>query len=108
MRGLLGIGQAGAYATTASLLRRWIPLARRGVANSAVSLGGRAGGVLAPVLTAKLMAARRVFRLAGRSLAARVHCIYALVGIVWAVVFLVLVSRRPARTSRRATRPKSR
>ena len=27
MRGLLGIGQAGAYATTASFLRRWIPLA---------------------------------------------------------------------------------
>lgn len=55
MRALLGIGQAGAYATTASFLRRWIPFSRRGLANSAVSLGGRAGNVLAPTLTSALM-----------------------------------------------------
>ncbi len=48
MRALLGIGQAGAYATTASFLRRWTPFSARGFANSSVSLGGRAGGVLAP------------------------------------------------------------
>src|SRR5690606_17804693 len=56
MRGLLGIGQAGAYATTASFLRRWMPFDARGFANSAVSLGGRAGAVVAPVLTALAMA----------------------------------------------------
>ena len=55
MRALLGIGQAGAYATTASFLRRWMPFSSRGFANSAVSLGGRAGGVLAPALTPLLM-----------------------------------------------------
>lgn len=50
-----GLAQAGAYPTSAALLKRWIPLRHRGLANSAVSLGGRLGGVLAPVLTALLV-----------------------------------------------------
>jgi MFS family permease len=86
MRALLGVGQAGAYATTASFLRRWMPFERRGFANSAVSLGGRAGGVLAPALTSILM---RLFALGGME-AGRwrpVFIGYGCVGFVWAYLF---------------------
>jgi ACS family glucarate transporter-like MFS transporter len=86
MRGLLGVAQAGAYATTASFLRRWIPLSRRGVANSAVSLGGRAGGVLAPALTPILMAWSAVW-LSQVDRWRPVFLAYALVGLLWAMLF---------------------
>jgi sugar phosphate permease len=86
MRGLLGIGQAGAYATTAGFLRHWMPFSVRGFANSAVSLGGRAGGVLAPALTSLLMAAAAI--LPGDAARWRpVFIGYALVGWVWAWLF---------------------
>jgi len=52
---LCGIFQAGAYPTAGGLIRVWYPIYRRGVASSIVALGGRAGGVLAPLLTAWLM-----------------------------------------------------
>lgn len=55
MRSGLGIAQAGAYPTSAGILRKWMPLRRRGTASSFVALGGRAGGVLAPILTAWLI-----------------------------------------------------
>ncbi|MGL5096539.1 MAG: MFS transporter, partial [Planctomycetia bacterium] len=47
-----GVSQAGAYPTAAGLLRQWAPVQTRGVASSVVALGGRAGGFLAPLLTA--------------------------------------------------------
>lgn len=86
MRALLGVGQAGAYATTASFLRCWIPFARRGVANSAVSLGGRTGGVLAPALTSVLM---RLWAGAGMEADSwrPVFVGYGCVGMVWAFFF---------------------
>lgn len=85
-RALLGIGQAGAYATTASFLRRWIPFSGRGVANSAVSLGGRAGGVLAPAVTSLLMLAAGHLGMASGQWRP-VFVLYALVGILWAAFF---------------------
>ncbi len=86
MRGLLGIGQAGAYATTASFLRRWMPFDSRGFANSAVSLGGRAGGVLAPALTSLLMAA---VAMTGVAVAQwrPVFVGYGAIGLAWAWIF---------------------
>jgi MFS family permease len=85
-RALLGVGQAGAYATTASFLRRWIPFTARGLANSAVSLGGRAGGVLAPAVTSLLMLAAAHAGI--RSGQWRpVFLLYGLLGVVWAVLF---------------------
>ncbi len=100
MRGLLGIGQAGAYATAASLLRRWIPLARRGVANSAVSLGGRAGNVLAPFLTAKLMVLAAFLGWQADRWRP-VFFVYAAIGVVWAIVFWIWFRDDP-RQDRRA------
>jgi sugar phosphate permease len=85
-RGLLGIGQAGAYATTASFLRRWMPFGKRGFANSAVSLGGRAGGVMAHSLTPLLMVL--VVELGLTSDRWRpVFFLYAFIGLVWALLF---------------------
>ncbi len=50
-----GLGQAGAYPTGASMISKWMPLAARGSASGIVSVGGRLGGFLAPVLTAYLL-----------------------------------------------------
>jgi sugar phosphate permease len=52
MRLLCGAAEAGAYPTTAALIRRWVPLTGRGRASSFVTLGGRIGGTLAPFITA--------------------------------------------------------
>ncbi len=95
LRALLGIGQAGAYATTASFLRRWVPFTSRGFANSAVSLGGRAGGVLAPSLTALLMslvAAGGWYVDTWRP----VFVAYAFIGLAWAIVFWRAFRDRPS------------
>jgi ACS family glucarate transporter-like MFS transporter len=51
----IGLGQAGAYPTSAALVGRWVPFSSRGKANSCVAFGGRLGGFLAPVLTAYLV-----------------------------------------------------
>ena len=50
-----GLGQAGAYPTAASVVGRWVPLTRRGLASSFIGMGGRVGAFLAPVLTAYLI-----------------------------------------------------
>lgn len=52
-----GLGQAGAYPTSASMLSRWMPISTRGTASSIVAFGGRAGGAIAPILTAWLIVA---------------------------------------------------
>jgi MFS transporter, ACS family, glucarate transporter len=51
----IGLGQAGAYPTSAALLSRWVPLSGRGISSAIVSLGGRIGGALAPVVAAWLI-----------------------------------------------------
>jgi len=57
MRAAYGLGQAGAYPTSSSIVSRWIPPLGRGGASSFISLGGRIGGAIAPVLTAILIVA---------------------------------------------------
>lgn len=52
-----GAAQAGAYPVCTGLIRAWFPVKQRGTASSIVALGGRSGAVLAPILTAALMAA---------------------------------------------------
>jgi MFS family permease len=51
-----GLAQAGAYPTSSSLLTRWAVREWRGVASSVVSVGGRLGGAVAPVVTVLLIA----------------------------------------------------
>jgi ACS family glucarate transporter-like MFS transporter len=50
-----GLGQAGAYPTSANLLSKWVPFRWRAFASGLVATGGRIGGAAAPVLTAYLM-----------------------------------------------------
>ncbi|MEI8017014.1 MAG: MFS transporter [Schlesneria sp.] len=57
LRVLCGATQAGAYPTSAGLIRQWYPISNRGTASSIVGLGGRFGAVLAPILTAWLILA---------------------------------------------------
>jgi sugar phosphate permease len=52
-----GISQAGAYPTAARIVGHWVPFRRRGLASSAIALGGRVGGAAAPLLTALLVIA---------------------------------------------------
>ena len=55
LRVFCGIAQAGAYPTSASLIRQWYPISQRGLASSIVGLGGRLGAALAPLLTVWLI-----------------------------------------------------
>jgi len=55
VRMAVGLGQAGAYPTSAVLVARWIPISGRGRANSIVAFGGRLGGGVAPILTVALV-----------------------------------------------------
>ena len=55
MRFGFGLGQAGAYPTSANLVSKWIPFSGRGSASSIIAFGGRMGGALAPLLTASLI-----------------------------------------------------
>ncbi len=50
-----GLFEAGAYPACAGLIRRWFPYERRGFASGIVSIGGRLGGTIAPVVTSLLM-----------------------------------------------------
>ena len=51
LRLLCGAAEAGAYPTSGSVIRRWIPIDRRARASAAVAFYGRVGGALAPVIT---------------------------------------------------------
>ena len=57
LRLFCGATQAGAYPTSAGMIRQWYPISNRGTASSIVGLGGRFGAVLAPILTAWLILA---------------------------------------------------
>src|SRR5688572_29132335 len=92
---VLGATQAGVYPAAASLLKRWIPATARGRANSSVSMGGRAGSLIAFFCTPLLML------LVGRWLGwetgrwRAVFVLYGSLGFVWAVAFWWLYRDRP-------------
>lgn len=54
---LVGVSEAGAYPISASLVRNWFPVTRRGFASSVVALGGRFGGALSLLITPMLVVA---------------------------------------------------
>jgi MFS transporter, ACS family, glucarate transporter len=57
VRLLLGVAEAGAYPAAAGLVKNWAKPTERGRFSSFVALGGRAGGAVAPFLTAILAVA---------------------------------------------------
>jgi sugar phosphate permease len=95
MRMVLGAAQAGAYPAAASLLKRWIPLAGRGRANTLVSMGGRAGNLLSLFATPALAVAASGW-LGWQSGGWRVVlALYGVAGIIWAVLFAALYRDSP-------------
>jgi MFS family permease len=95
VRFLLGVTQAGAYPTAASLIKRWFSYTARGRASSAVSMGGRAGGLLAFAITPTLLL------LVGQLLGWEtgrwrvVFVLYGSLGLVWVAVFAWLYRDSP-------------
>jgi sugar phosphate permease len=96
MRLVLGVMQAGAYPAAAGLLKRWVPYSSRGLANSSVAMGGRAGLLLSLAMTVPLML------LVGKWLDRDVgnwrivFAAYGALGLVWAVLFVWLYRDRPS------------
>jgi ACS family glucarate transporter-like MFS transporter len=88
VRLLFGVGQAGAYPVAARVNSLWMPFSQRAFASGLITLGGRAGGALAPALTAALILAWGDWRL--------VFWVYAVPGLVWAALFWLWFRDRPA------------
>lgn len=95
-RMLLGACQAGAYPTAAGLLKHWIPLRRRGLANALVSMSGRAGYLLTLFITVPLMlvVGSAVGIATGQWRV--VFGGYGLLGLAWAVLFVWRYRNTPA------------
>jgi sugar phosphate permease len=95
VRFALGVSQAGAYPTAASVIKRWFPFPTRGRANSSVSMGGRAGGLIAFATTAALMF--HIGRLLNWEAGAWrvVFALYGSLGLVWVIVFVWLFRDSP-------------
>lgn len=74
-----GLAEAGAYPISSSLLSRWAHINRRGFASGIVSLGGRLGFVLAPIITVGIIVNAGNWRWAG--------WIYGIAGLAVAWVF---------------------
>ncbi len=95
VRFLLGISQAGAYPTAASLLKRWFPYGARGRANSSVSMGGRRGGLHRfRDHTGTHAPGRTLVRMGNGALACGV-CPYGALGLGWVVIFVALYRDSP-------------
>jgi ACS family glucarate transporter-like MFS transporter len=88
VRLLFGLAQAGAYPIAARVNGVWAPFSQRAFTSGVISLGGRAGGALAPVLTASLILALGGWRPA--------FWLFALPGIVWAACFWLWFRDSPA------------
>lgn len=111
---LLGITESGAYPAAAGLVKNWAPPALRGVCSSAVALGGRIGGAVAPLLTAWL-----AINLMGVNFPSGydnpsqvnwrgVFFIYGLIGIAVAFLFWVVIKDRPVQDGQRVVPEPSR
>lgn len=82
----VGIGQAGAYPASGSLLKDWVPSSQRALASAVVASGGRMGAVLASGLTGFIIA-KSDWRMP--------FVIYCWVGLGLAVVFWLIFRSTP-------------
>lgn len=86
IRFLFGAGEAGAFPTASTVVLRWFPAVERGRANGVLLMGSRMGGAVAPALVIALMNSlgwRRTF------------LVFAVLGVLWAVVWLRWYRNRP-------------
>lgn len=101
VRLMLGVTESGAYPAAAALIKRWAPAGVRGMCSSAVALGGRIGGAVAPLLTAKLAVALVGFGLVGWENNPSgvnwrgVFVLYGACGVVVALLFYLIVRDHP-------------
>jgi ACS family glucarate transporter-like MFS transporter len=87
IRFLFGIGEAGAFPGSARAIFNWLPVAERGRANGILFSGSRLGGALAFPLLAWMLS----------GWGWRLSFVYlGLIGVVWAVVWLIWFSDHPA------------
>lgn len=96
----VGVTEAGAYPNAAAIVKAWFPLARRGFANSTVSLGGRLGGALGLFLTPTLVVLfAGVFYWNGAAVPGWrvVLILFGVVGILWSIVLYWIVRDQPAK-----------
>ncbi|MGB8170794.1 MAG: MFS transporter [Chthoniobacteraceae bacterium] len=82
-----GLAEAGAYPISGSLLSRWAHVNWRGFSSGIVSLGGRMGFVLAPLITVKIILLAGSWRWAGWS--------YGVVGLIVAWFFWTTFRESP-------------
>ncbi|MDZ4289678.1 MAG: MFS transporter [Prosthecobacter sp.] len=82
-----GLAEAGAYPASSSLLRKWAAWGNRGVASSIVSLGGRLGGAVAPLLTMLVISYFGNWRWAG--------WMYGVAGVAFAWAFWRIYRESP-------------
>jgi sugar phosphate permease len=100
IRLLLGITEAGAYPAAAGLVKSWAKPSERGRFNSAIALGGRLGGAVAPWMTAGLAIVLVGWGFSTWANPSRVNwrgvfVIYGLCGLAVAILFWVVVRDRP-------------
>ncbi|MFO0809623.1 MAG: MFS transporter [Gemmataceae bacterium] len=89
IRFLFGIGEAGAYPNITRALHNWFPVAERGSAQGMVWMSGRLMGGLTPVLWWLLVIQ---LQLSWRG----AFLLFAVLGVVWCVVFTAFFRNRPA------------
>ena len=82
-----GLAEAGAYPASSSILTKWAHFDWRGLSSSVVTLGGRIGGAIAPLLTAFVILKAGDWRWAG--------WIYGAVGLFVAVAFAWIYREHP-------------
>ena len=95
LRFVLGVFQAGAYPTAASVIKRWFPYNTRGRASSAVSMGRMRGGLLAFAITPCANARRGPRSQMGDGPLAARYSLYGVLGLVWVAVFVWLYRDSP-------------
>ncbi len=109
LRYATGLFEAGAYPVAANIVKRWMPIHRRGIASSVVAVGGRLGGALAPILTMQLMLlwtfSNQYFSLAPDAIPSvsswrPVMVVYGAVGILIGIIFMWFFRDSPAQHRR--------
>ena len=84
---LFGGGEAGAYPNASGVIARWFPKAERARAQGAVWAASRFGGALSPLLVVPLLRA-----VGWRGML----CVFAAMGLLWAVLWRRWYHDRPA------------
>ena len=87
---IMGVAQAGIFPASCNSIGHWMPLARRSLACGLLAAGMQIGAIVASGMTGDLLESLH-WRL--------VFALYAIPGIIWAVVFFARFRNRPEESS---------